>query len=290
FAPSGSTPIKLDGARVTYQWFDAFEAKPVLGRVFRPEEDMPDANREVVLSNKSWQSRFGADKGIVGKKLLLNDQWYEVVGVMGPEFNWPNNAEMWLPLGMKPERFHDPNYRYNENLFTVGRMRDGVTVDQVNAYLNTKAAEVTTSEGPNSYSKSSGWGMFSMPLIEFVSGNLKKPLAVLIGAVALVLLIVCANIAGLQLARASSRQREVSIQIALGSSRSRLIEQALVESLILAIFGAVLGVAVARLAIPALLAIAPMSLGANLTVNMDIMVLAFVTVISIVCAVLCGIA
>ena len=290
FAPSGSTPIKLDGARVTYQWFDAFEAKPLLGRVFRPEEDMPDANREVVLSNKSWQSRFGADKGIVGKKLLLNDQWYEVVGVMGPEFNWPNNAEMWLPLGMKPERFHDPNYRYNENLFTVGRMRDGVTVDQVNAYLNTKAAEVTTSEGPNSYSKSSGWGMFSMPLIEFVSGNLKKPLAVLIGAVALVLLIVCANIAGLQLARASSRQREVSIQIALGSSRSRLIEQALVESLILAIFGAVLGVAVARLAIPALLAIAPMSLGSNLTVNMDIMVLAFVTVISIVCAVLCGIA
>jgi predicted permease len=290
FTPSGSTPIKLDAAKVTSPWFDVFQAKPLLGRSFRPEEDMPDANREVILTYASWQNRFGGDKNIVGRKLLLNEQWYEVVGVAGPDFNWPNNVEMWLPLGIKPERFHDPNYRYNENLFAVGRMRDGVTVDQVNAFLNTKASQVTASEGANSYSKSSGWGMFSMPLIEFVSGDLRKPLVVLIGAVALVLLIVCANIAGLQLARASGRQREVSIQIALGSSRSRLIEQALIESLLLAFIGALLGILLAKVAIPALLAVAPPSLGANLTVKMDTLVLAFVTVISILCAVLCGIA
>jgi predicted permease len=131
--------------------------------------------------------------------------------------------------------------------------------------------------------------MFSIPLIEFVSGNLRKPLAILIGAVLLVLLVACANIAGLQLARASGRQREVSIQIALGSSRSRLMQQAFIESLLLALFGAALGVLFAQLGIPALLATAPDSLSANLSVKVDRMVLGYVTIAAVICAILCGI-
>jgi predicted permease len=289
YTPSGTSPTKLDGASVTYQWFDVFEARPILGRTFRPEEDMPQANRQVVLSYRTWKRRFGGDRNLIGTKMMLNEQPFEIIGVMGPDFNWPNTAEFWTPLGMKPERFHDPNYRYNENLFAVGRMRPGITVDQVNSYLNTKAAQVTASEGASSYSKASGWSMFSMPLVQFISGDLRKPLAILIGAVALVLLIACANIAGLQLARASGRQREVSIQIALGASRSRLIQQAFMESLVLAASGALLGVLFANVAIPLLLSIAPQTLAANLTVKADASVFGFVTLAAVVCAILCGI-
>jgi predicted permease len=289
YTASGTTPTKLDAARVTYQWFDVFEARPILGRTFRPEEDMPDANREVVLSYDTWKHRFGADNNIVGHKIMLNEQPFEVLGVMGPDFRWPNTAEFWTPLGMKPEKFHDPNSRFNENLFAVGRMRPGVTVEQVNSYLGAKAEQFVASQGANSFAKASGWGMFSKPLVEFISGDLKKPLAILIGSVALVLLIACANIAGLQLARASAKQREVSIQIALGASRSRLIQQAFMESLVLAAAGAVLGIIVANIAIPLLLAVAPPSLAANLTVKTDASVLAFVTIAAVVCAVLCGI-
>jgi predicted permease len=290
YTPAGSTtPTKIDAAMVTYQWFDVFEAQPIMGRTFRPEEDMPEANRQVVLSYNSWKHRFGSDAGIVGRKVMLNERPYEVIGVMGANFNWPNTSEFWVPLGMKPERFHDSNYRYNENLFAVGRMQPGVTVDQVNSFLNMKAGQVTASEGANSYSKASGWGMFSMPLVQFISGDLRKPLAILIGAVALVLLIACANIAGLQLARASGRQREVSIQIALGAGRSRLFQQAFVESSLLAVAGALLGILFANLAIPLLLAIAPQTLSANLTVKTDAFVFGFVTIAAVVCAILCGI-
>ncbi len=290
YTPNGTTPTKINVALVTSQWFDVFEARPLLGRSIRPEEDVPGATREVVLSYKTWRGRFGGDASIVGRKVMLNEQPYEVIGVMRPDFNWPNTAEVWAPLGLKPELFHDPKSRYNENLFTVGRMRPGVTVDRVNSYLNLKASQVMASEGAKSFSKAAGWGMFSMPLVEFISGSLRRPLAILIGAVALVLLIACANIAGLQLARASARQREVSIQIALGVNRFRLIQQAFVESGVLAAAGALLGILLANIAIPILIAVAPESLSSNLTVRLDVPVLLFVAAAGVVCAMLCGIA
>ncbi len=199
-------------------------------RTFRPEEDVPDANHAVVLSYPTWKKRFGGDPNIVGRKITLNQQPYEVIGVMGPEFGWPNQAEVWTPLALNPARLHDQNYRYNEYLFVVARMKPGVSIEQVNQYLAMKARENVNSEGDKSYAKVSGWGMFSMPLLEYVAGDLRKPLAVLLGAVMLVLLIACANIAGLQLARASDRQRETSIRIALGAGRKTLLAQAFTES------------------------------------------------------------
>ena len=290
YTPNGTTPTKINAALVTYRWFDVFEARPLLGRGFRAEEDVPGANREVVLSYKTWKGRFGGDASIVGHKVMLNEQPYDVVGVMRPDFDWPNTAEVWAPLGLKPEIFHNANSRYNENLFAVGRMRPGVTLEQVNSYLNLKASQVVASEGSHSFAKSAGWGMFSVPLVEFISGSLRRPLTILIGAVALVLLIACANIAGLQLARASARQREVSIQIALGANRFRLIQQAFVESTVLALAGALLGIVFANIAIPLLLALAPESLSANLSVRLDVPVLLFVAVAGVACAILCGIA
>ncbi len=292
YQPAGAaSPELLRGARVTWQWFDVFWSKPVLGRVFRSEEDQPGAQHEVVLAYSTWKKRFGTDPNVIGRKLELNHEMYEVIGVMGPEFAWPNRAEMWTPLALKPSLYTDPNARFNEYLFSVARLRPGKTLQEANAYLAHVTQGVKQTPGPlGDNARSGGWREFCMPLVELVSGKMRKPLAFLLGAVALVLLIACANIAGLQLARASARQREVSIQIALGSSRSRLIRQAFAESLLLAVSGVGLGLLLATFSIPALLALAPATLTRNVSVHISGSVLLFVAAVGTLCALLCGIA
>lgn len=289
YLAEGRNPERLINAAVSWQFFDAFEAKPILGRTFRPEEDVPDANRAVVLSYPTWKKRFGGDPNIVGRKLTLNQQQYEVIGVMGPEFGWPNQAEIWTPLALNPARLHDHNYRYNEYLFVVARMKPGVSIEQVNQYLAMKARENANSEGEKSFAKISGWGMFAMPVLEYVAGDLRKPLSVLLGAVILVLLIACANIAGLQLARASDRQRETSIRIALGAGRGRLLAQAFTESAVLSLVGVAVGLILARVTIPLLLMLAPENLVQNLHVQISTPVLLYVIAAGVVCAILCGV-
>ena len=289
YLPEGRTPERLINAAVSWQFFDAFLAKPLLGRTFLAEEDVPGANHAVVLSYSTWKNRFGGDPNIVGRKISLNQQLYEIIGVMGPEFAWPNQAEVWTPLALNPARLHDQNSRYNEYLFVASRMRPGVNIEQVNQYLAAEARENANSEGEKSYAKVSNWGMFAMPLLEYVSGNLRKPLAVLLGAVMLVLLIACANIAGLQLARASDRQRETSIRIALGSGRKKLLAQAFTESAVLSVIGIVLGLVLAKTTIPLLLMLAPESLVQNLHVKMSVPVLLYVIGAGVMCAILCGV-
>jgi predicted permease len=285
----GTTPERLIGAMVTWQWFNVFEAKPVLGRVFRPEEDMPEANREVVLSYGAWTRRFGADPSIVGRTIQLNRQSYQVVGVMGKEFGWPNQAEIWVPLGLPPGRFHDnQGYRYNENMFAIARLRDGATVEQASAFLRTKNQQEIASEGQHSFGETAGWGMFAMPLVDFAAGEMRRPLMILLAAVGTVLLIACANIAGLQLARASGRHREIAVRIALGAGRGNLVRHALVESVLLSAGGFVLGLIVAKLTIPLLLMLAPDSLAQNLTITLGGPVFWYIAAASIVCAILCG--
>jgi len=287
YSAGATTPERLTGASVSWQWFDVFWARPYLGRVFRPEEDQPGANHEVVLSYLTWKRRFGGDPGIVGRALLLNQESYQVVGVMAPDFNWPNQAELWVPLALAPGRYFDNKDRYNEFLFSVANLRPGVTNAQANAYLALRSAQDIAAEGPSSFGRASGWGMFCMPLIEFVAGDLRKPLFLLLAAVMSVLLIACANIAGLQLARASGKQREVSIQIALGVSRSRLIRNAFLESLVLAAAGVVL---IAQAGIPLLLLLAPTALAQNISIHIGWPVLAFVAGVGGACVFFCGIA
>ncbi len=289
YLAEGRGPERLVNAAVSWQFFDAFEAKPLLGRTFLPEEDVPDANREVVLSYRTWKKRFGGDPNIVGRKITLNQQAYEIIGVMGAGFGWPNQAEVWTPLALKPARLQDSNYRYNEYLFVVGRMKPGVNIEQVNQYLAVKARENANSEGEKSYAKISGWGMFAMPLVDYVAGDLRKPLSVLLGAVILVLLIACANIAGLQLARASDRQRETSIRIALGAGRGTLLTQAFTESAVLSIVGVAFGLVLARTTIPLLLMLAPENLVHNLNVQISVPVLLYVIGAGVLCAILCGV-
>lgn len=292
YMPSGAaTPEMLRGAKVTWQWFDVFWSRPLLGRVFRPEEDQPGAQHEVVLAYSTWKKRFNGDAQVLGRKLELNHEIYEVVGVMGPEFAWPNRAELWMPLALKPSTYTDPNSRFNEYLFGVARLRPGKSLQQANAYLAHRTQEVEQTPGPlGDNARAGGWHEFCMPLVEYVSGKMRKPLAFLLGAVGLVLLIACANIAGLQLARASARQREVSIQIALGASRTRLLRQAFSESLLLAVAGIGLGLIFAKTTIPVLFSLAPDSLTRNVSVHISGSVLLFVAMVGIFCALLCGIA
>jgi len=288
YSGNGTTPERLVGANVSWQWFDVFWASPYLGRVFRPEEDQPNANHEAVLSYHTWKQRFGGDPAIVGKSLLLNQESYQVVGVMRPDFDWPNGTELWTPIGLPSSQYFDRKFRFNESLFGVARLRPGVSVEQANAFLRLRTAQEIAAEGPTGYAQGGGWGMFAMPLVEFVAGNLRKPLLILLAAVATVLLIACANIAGLLLARATGRQHEVSIQIALGAGNGRLVQQALLESLLLAVAGVSLGLLLAHFAIPLLLLLAPASLAGNLTVHVGGPVLMFVSVIGVVCVLLCG--
>ena len=290
YSPGGAAPERIVGAQVSWQWFDVFWARPYLGREFRPEEDQPNANHEVILAYRTWKRRFGGDPGILGRSLLLNQESYQVVGVMPPEFDWPNDAELWSPIGLPSGDYFDRKGRYNESLFAVARLAPEVTLQHANAYLHVRSAQQIISEGQDSYGQASGWGMFCMPLIEFAAGDLRKPLLILLAAVGTVLLIACANIAGLQLARASGRQHEISIQIALGVGTSRLVQQALLESLLLGVAGVTLGLALGHYLVPLLLLLAPDALAGNLVVHLGGTVLWFVAGAGVLCVLLCGIA
>ena len=291
YSGNDGVPQRLSGAKVSWQWFDVFWARPYLGRGFHPEEDQPEANHVVVLSYRTWRERFGGNQSIVGQTLRLNDESYKVVGVMGPDFAWPNQAELWIPIGLPSGQYFDPQYRHNEFLFAVARLRPGVTLAQANAFLHMRTDQDIAAEGgAQGYSKISGWGMFCMPLVEYVSGSLRQPLLVLLAAVATILLIICANIAGLQLARASGRQREFSIQIALGAGNYRLAQQALMEGLCLSIAGTLLGLVLAKSLIPLLLLLAPANLMLNISVHTGGSVLLFLTALATLCALLCGVA
>jgi predicted permease len=289
YSRENSNPELLNGATVSSGYFNVFEVRPALGRAFTAEEDQPGAAKVVVLSHDAWQKHFGSDPNIVGRSLVLNQQSYQIIGVMGPEFRWPNSAELWVPIALPPARYHDQEYRYNENLFAVGRLLHGVTIEQANVYLTQKAQESIASEGTKSFGRSSGWGMFTENLTEFIGGKLRKPLSVLLAAVGMVLLIACANIAGLQMARASAKQRELAVRVALGASRWDLIRQALLESVVLTIAGLILGFLVAFAVAPLLLRGLPPALADHLQLSFRGPVLLFVVIIAVVCSILCGV-
>jgi predicted permease len=289
YSPQNRSPELLRGFKVTSGFFDVFQVRPILGRVFTPEEDQPGGEHEVVLAHRTWKKHFGSDPNIIGRSVTLNQQQYRVVGVMGADFDWPNLAELWVPVALPPGRYHDQDYRYNENMGGVARLRPGVTLQQANAYLDRKTEENIQSEGTKSYGRASRWGMFSMPLNEFIGGPLRKPLTMLLIAVGMVLLIACANIAGLQIARASARERELAVRVALGAGSGRLIRQALVESVLLTVAGLILGLAVAMITAPVLLRYLPQQLASQIHPSFRGPVLLFVVVISVVCSILCGV-
>lgn len=282
-------PERLLGAQVSSRWFEVFGARPVLGRTFRAEEDLPNANRVAVLSYGTWKQLFGGDVKIVSETIQLNQQPYRVVGVMGPEFGWPNDAQLWVPLGLAPNEF-GPQNRFNESYFAVARIRPEVSVAQAEAFVKLRGNQsVQSNPRAAAYARDSEWGMFAMPLTEFVFGDLKTPMLVLLGAVGFVLLIACSNIAGLMLARSSARARELAVRSALGASRWDLIRQTLAESLLLGGIGTLVGLALAQDGIRILTSLAPQQEN-GVIIRTDPYVLIFAIGAGVLSALLFGIA
>ncbi len=285
---SGDVPERLLGAQVSWQWFDVFGVKPLLGRAFRPEEDQPNANRVAVLGYGTWQRLFGGDSAIVGKKILLNQQSYQVVGVMGREFNWPNEAELWVPVGLPPSEFAADN-RFNEGYLAVAAIRPGVSVAQAEAYVRVLTRQLIEAHH-DPYFRDSGWGIFALPLAEFVYGDLESPLFVLLGAVGFVLLIACSNVAGLILARETGRAKQLAVRAALGAGRWQLIRQTLSEGLLLAAAGTLLGLALAAAGVRVLLRLAPENIAAGVEIRLDTYVLLFTAVVGVLAGFVAAIA
>lgn len=283
-------PERLQGATVSLHWFDVFRAAPRLGRIFTADEDKPNANHVIVLSYAAWKRLFGQDPGVLGRTIELNQEPYRIVGVMGPEFRWPANADLWVPLGLPPDRYTE-GFRFNENLQGVARLKPGVAFAKASAWveiLNNHVRNNGTRGG--AYAKDSAWGMFIVPFTDFIAGDTKTPMLVLLAAVGFVLLIACSNIAGLMLARASGRSKEMAVRAALGASRWDLMKGTLLETLLLALGGAVVGMAVAYAGARGLLILAPENAPVVLEVRVDMTVLVFTAVAAIVAGILFGIA
>jgi predicted permease len=283
-------PERLQGAAVSLQWFDVFGAKPRLGRLFQPDEDQTKTNQVVVLSFAAWKRLFGQDPGVLGRTIELNRTPYRVVGIMGPEFRWPAATDLWIPLGLASEAYN-PGNRFNENYDSVVRLKPGVTFQQASAYtqiLNNRVRHDGSRAG--AYAKDSAWGMFLVPFTDYIAGDTKTPMLVLLASVGFVLLIACSNIAGLMLARASGRSREIAVRAALGASRWSLIRQTLAESLVLSCAGAIVGFALSLAGVRGLLALAPENSAVALDVRIDPTVLLFTALAAIAAGILFGIA
>jgi predicted permease len=283
----GSYPEDLQGALVTGQWFHVFGAKPILGRVFAPAEDQPNANHEVVLSYGAWVQWFGSDPDAVNRTIQLNEQPYRIIGVMGRDFHWPDpKTDLWAPLGLPQSKF-GPDNTFNENYLAVARLQPGATFAQASAYIGILSKRYANADIER-YAKASQWSMFLMPFADYVFGDLRTPVLILVGAVAFVLLIACANIAGLLLAKAAGRSKELAVRAALGASRKRLIAQALGENCVVAVLGVLAGLVVAQLGLQALLFAAPKDLATGMTFPLDGYVLGFAALVGIVAVLIFG--
>jgi putative ABC transport system permease protein len=277
-------PARIDGRRVSANLFSILGVEPRLGRAFRLEEDQPGANHVVIISHALWQQRFGADPAIIGKAINLNGESFAIVGVMPKNFQFPTRVDQaWIPIAFDAK---EAAARGNHYLEVIARLKRGITLRQAQTEMSTIAARLEQQyPGTNA-----GIGAVVVPLREQIVGEIKPALLILLGAVAFVLLIACANVANLLLARAAVRQKEIALRLALGASRSRLMRQFLTESVLLSAFGGAVGLLLSFQGLAVLARFTPQDIPHGQEIAIDGKVLIFTMVVSLLTGLIFGLA
>jgi putative ABC transport system permease protein len=278
-------PEQVKAIHISRSYFRLFGARVTSGRTFTADEDKPSGGRVAVLSHGLWMRRFNMDPTLVGRTISLGNEPYLVAGILVPEFRPDPPAQIWLPLQADPNSVAQAHY-----IRAAGRLRNGVSIDQANARLKL-AFEEFRRKFPLFNPKA---GFQARPLRETSAGEIRTALLVLFGAVTLVLLMACSNVANLLLARATARQREISIRAAVGASRGRLVTQLLTESLLLSISGGILGLALGQMCLRGLIAsnpgVVPGTGAWGNAVSLDWRVLGFTIATSLCTGILFGLA
>lgn len=270
-------PERIAATRASASLLSALGVRPVLGRVFLPEEDRPGRDKVAILGHGLWQRRFGSDAGIVGRTILLNAESYTVVGVAPPGFDFPEESDLWVPLGLDPAQ---PEIRGARSLRAVARLEQGVTLEEARAEASLVARRLQE-QYPDEYPADSGWNVLLVSLHEQQVGEVRTAVLVLFAAVGLVLLIACVNVTNLSLARLQARHQEVTIRTALGAGRKRLLGQFLTEGLLLGLVGGALGLLLASWGLRALVLIAPEGVPRLDEVELDLRALLFMAAASL---------
>lgn len=273
-------PQKVDGNAVTADFFPVLGVKPLLGRYILPEEDQPGAGKVVMLNYRLWQQRYGGDQNIVGRQIPLNGEKHTIIGVMPAGFQFlDSKVSVWVPLALTSEELA---VRNNHNLGVVARIKAGVTLAQASAEVQTIQQRIS-----HDHPDEAGQAItYILPLRDQLAGDVRRPLQILLVAVAFVLLIACANIANLLLARAASRRREMAVRAALGASRGRIMRQLLIEGLLLSTVGAVCGLLLAAWSFNFLQRLVPDGLILSTKLGIDPKVLGFTLLLTLLTTIL----
>jgi putative ABC transport system permease protein len=277
-------PERVIGLTASRSLFEAAGVDPVIGRTFSPDEEVPGQDRVVVLGYGLWQRLFGGHEDILGQEVSLSDVKRTVIGVMPPSFKFPHRDadEFWVPLAPDSNR---RSSRYGFGYYVVGRLKRDVTLGQAKADMSAIAAHLV-----EQFPDLEGYGVNLVPLHQQIVRKVEPALLLLLGTVAFVLLIACANVANLLLARAATREREIAIRTALGAGRIRLIRQLLTESLLIALLGGAAGLLIANWGLKALVAMSPDDIPRRDQIGIDLRVLGFTLLISLLTGLVFGLA